>query len=167
MQKVQIPSKYQGLKSKSGQIVRNSKSQLIIHAMGEFIDYSDNKDYFAPDWLDFMGYAAHYFVTPSGVVIESLDENLCGAHAKGFNVGSIGIEFLVKGVHTYPTFIEAIKTDWATKEQFDAGVELCQELMYDWPGLENMQRHSDIDPKRKQDPGSGFDWDKFKENVYC
>lgn len=132
---------------------------IIIHAMGEYIDNGE-KDYHAKEWLDKLGLSAHYLVCPSGVIIQTRPINLIGWHAKGHNTNSVGIEFLVPGLHTYGTFLEAIKRKYLTNRQYEAGVELCASLKA--KGLTKMDRHETLDPGRKFDPGKGFPWEKFK-----
>ena len=65
---------------------------------------------------------------------------------------------MVSGVHDYSTFIQKIKEDWVTEKQFKAGVELYKHLAK-LHTIEVNQRHSDVDPARKKDPGSGFPWE--------
>lgn len=139
--------------------------QLVIHAMGEFIETNeeDGDDLFAPYYLDKVGLCAHYFVCPSGVVVQQLNRTARGAHARGFNSTSVGIEFLVPGVHTYASFVDAIVNEsWWTLDQYLAGVELARFL---WNDKLELVRHSDIAPGRKADPGPKFPWDQFVEDV--
>jgi AmpD protein len=137
--------------------------RIVVHAMGEFID-TDDVDYHAPDWLRKLGLSAHAFVTPSGVIIRSRPDGKGAYHAKGYNTDSLGVEFLVPGLHTYGTFIEAIKGPYLTNAQYDAGVELVRDWCALW-NIENIDRHSDLSPGRKADPGDGFGWDAFLRDV--
>lgn len=140
-------------------------NMLVIHAMGETIDTED-KDYPADEWLEFLGLSAHFLIKPDGSIIKLRHTKTGAWHAKGFNKNSVGIEFLVPGLHTYETFLETIQTDWVTTKQFEAGVELSKGIVdYFNMSLDKVVRHSDISPGRKKDPGSGFDWTEFKSRL--
>lgn len=136
--------------------------KIVIHAMGEYID-NGTQDYHAKEWLDKLGLSAHYLVCPSGVIIQTRQINEMAWHAKGHNTNSVGIEFLVSGLHTYGTFLEAIKKKYLTKDQLEAGIELCQSLKT--KGLSELTRHDALDPGRKFDPGRGFPWEDFKKRT--
>lgn len=147
-----IESKYGGREQ--------TPERIIIHAMGEYIDNGE-QDYHAKDWLDFLTLSVHYMVCPSGVIIQTRPIDQMAWHARGHNTGSVGIEFLVSGVHTYETLIEAIKTEYITEPQFNAGVELCNHLRAS--GIKEITRHDWLSPDRKFDPGAGFPWENFIE----
>lgn len=132
--------------------------QIITHAVGEFVVDPDRGTHWAPDYETILGLSAHYYITPSGVVIQQREDHKKAWHALGNNDGTIGIEWMVKGVHDYGTFLHKIKEDWVTEDQFNAGVELYKQIMGNH-SIEINQRHSDVDPRRKKDPGSGFPWE--------
>lgn len=133
--------------------------RIVIHAMGEFID-TDPHDYYAPEFLRKIGLSAHAFITPSGVIIKSRKCSQGAYHAKGYNVNSLGIEFLVPGVHTYSTFIETIKMPYLTSAQYQAGIDLVRHWVKEYD-IRSISRHSDLSPGRKVDPGEGFPWNRF------
>lgn len=128
---------------------------IIIHSMAEYIDHVD-RDYHAKDWLDKLGLSVHFLICPSGVILQTRNEDQVSWHAKGHNTGSIGVEFLVPGIHTYATFLEAMKRPYLTRQQLNAGVDLCEQLRE--KGITKITRHDELDPKRKSDPGKGFPW---------
>jgi AmpD protein len=96
------------------------------------------------------------------------DDDQIAWHAKGYNIDSLGIEFLVEGHHDYASFLEAIKGDYVTFDQFDAGRDAVRSWIeaYDIP-RDRVVRHSDISPGRKVDPGTGFKWQKFLDCVFA
>lgn len=154
MEIANIPSQFGG-----GQ---QSPTKIVIHAMAEYID-NGTEDYHAKEWLDKLGLSAHYLITPSGVIIQTRSIDLIGWHAKGHNTNSVGIEFLVPGLHTYGTFLEAMKKRYLSKSQLESGIELCKELKS--KGITDITRHDVLDPGRKFDPGKGFPWEDFLTQV--
>ena len=134
--------------------------------MGEWIEQG-NRDVTAWELLERLDLSAHAFVTPSGVVVRGRDDDEGAYHAKGHNRGSLGIEFLVPGVHTYATFVEAIREPYLLAGQIEAGIEQVRAWVqrYGIPSS-RVLRHSDVSPGRKHDPGAGFPWETFLTKVY-
>lgn len=145
---------------------KNTPKMIVVHCMGEFI--LDPHPIHASDFLVKLGLSAHALVTPEGDIYLCRDDDEGAYHARGYNKNSLGIEFLVKGHHDYGTFLEAIKSDYITEEQWEAGVKAVRSWVdaYDIP-RDKVVRHSDISPGRKVDPGQGFKWDKFLDKVYA
>jgi len=143
-----------------------SPRMVVIHAMGEFL--LDPNPIHATDFLEKLGLSAHALVDPNGDVYITRDDDQGAYHARGYNKESFGIEFLVEGYHTYGTFLEAIKTDWITEAQWDAGIITVKKWIsnYHIP-REKVVRHFDISPGRKVDPGTGFNWHKFLDEVFA
>lgn len=140
--------------------------RIVIHAMGEYIKETEKKGaaLFAPDYLDSVGLSAHALVSPFGTVYRCREDNEGAYHAKGFNTDSLGVEILCYGEHDYTSFSKTIKTEYIKKVQYDALVALCRE----WIKLYNIteiHRHSDLSPGRKIDPGRGFNFDKFLNDI--
>lgn len=139
--------------------------RIVIHAMGEYIDGAD-RDYTAWDYLEKLGISAHRFVTPGGLIIMSRPDHLGAWHckAKGANYDSLGIEFLVPGLHTYGSFMEAIKADWLSDLAYQAGIEQIREWKQKHQ-ITEIVAHSDLDPGKKFDPGAGFPMKKLLQDV--
>ena len=136
---------------------------IVLHAIAEFIDL-DQRDRYAPNYLEDLGISAHAFVTPTGTIIRCRNDNQGAWHAKGANTDSLGIEFLVPGVHTYATFIKAIEKPYLTRAQYKAGVKMVK-LWVDKYDIKKVVRHSDISNGRKFDPGSGYPFDQFLKDI--
>jgi AmpD protein len=135
--------------------------RLIIHAMSEYIN-----GMYADEFLASIGLSAHFLLKPNGEFIKLRKTHEKAWHAKGHNTNTIGIEVLVEGEHTYQTFLDKIKTDYVTDEQYEALIEMSNGIIeyYDME-KENVLRHSDISPERKYDPGTGFKWQYFKDQL--
>lgn len=141
----------------------NEPNRIVVHAMGENI--RDDKVYNAVEWLAKLELSAHALVTPSGDVIRCRNDDEGAWHAKSFNTNSLGIEFLVQGIHDYGSFIERIKTPWVTPAQYQAGLEQIKEWIYKF-SIERIDRHSDVSPGRKVDPGAGFPWQQLLSEIF-
>lgn len=135
--------------------------KIVIHAMSEYIN-----GMYADEFLKSVGLSAHFLLCPDGSFIKLRSTHSKAWHAKNHNTGAIGIEVLVEGSWTYDAFLERIEEDWVKESQMNSLIEMVNGIMeYYEIGKENVVRHSDIDPKRKYDPGSGFDWDYFKSKL--
>lgn len=143
---------------------RNKPKMIVVHSMGEFI--IDPHPIHATDFLIKMGYSAHALIAPDGDIYLCRDDDQGAYHARGYNTDSLGIEFLVEGEHDYGSFLEAIKDDYISLDQWDAGVDAVRSWReaYEIP-LAKIVRHSDISPGRKVDPGTGFNWEQFIEEI--
>ena len=136
---------------------------IVIHAMGEFIGGSGWEKH-AAQFLNKSGLSAHSLISPDSINYRLRKDTEGAYHAKGFNSNSLGIEFLVEGMHDYASFIETIKKPYLTDGQYLAGVEQVKEWIDKWP-ITTIVRHSDISPERKVDPGDGFPWQQFLHDV--
>lgn len=138
--------------------------RAIIHSMAEFLHY-EGKVIHATDFLEKIGLSAHILIAPNGDILRCRNNHQGAYHAKNNNENTVGAEWLVEGIHDYASFKETIKTDYLTPQQYTAGVDYIRQ---DWvinEGILNFARHSDIDPDRKVDPGDGFLWTKFLQDI--
>ena len=140
---------------------KQEPGRIVVHAMAEYID-TDDRDYDARSWLEKLGLSVHALIAPSGVVIRCRSDYQGGYHAKGYNTDSLGVEILVPGLHTYETFLDALQTPYYSTKQYSALVELVSGWRYSHAiDDEDINRHSDLSPGRKVDPGTGFPWAQF------
>jgi N-acetyl-anhydromuramyl-L-alanine amidase AmpD len=137
--------------------------RIIIHSMGEFIGEAGWQNH-AVQYLDKVGLSAHSIIAPDGVNYRCRDDNQGAYHALGHNTDTLGLEFLVEGVHTYSSFLKAISQPYLTAIQYEIGVEQVKYWIKHW-GITEVLRHSDISPERKVDPGDGYPWAMFKKDI--
>ncbi|MCK5611045.1 N-acetylmuramoyl-L-alanine amidase [Candidatus Pacearchaeota archaeon] len=140
---------------------------VVVHAIAEIVIDENGESHYCTEYLRKQGTSAHLFVTPQGTVIQSreFDQGAWHARAQGRNYNSIGIEFMVPGAHNYMSFLDAISKPYLTANQYKAGVEVCRDTLHGELGITLFEKHSKIDPARKRDPGRGFDWNRFIEDV--
>lgn len=142
----------------------NYPTLIVVHSMAEYL--LDPEPIHAAEFLEAYGLSVHALVSPNGDIFLCRDDDEGAYHARGHNTNSLGIEILVEGQHDYQSFIDTIRQpDWCPDVQFDATVEAVRRWIQGH-NISRLVRHSDISPGRKVDPGAGFDWDKFIEEVY-
>lgn len=144
--------------------------RLVVHAMANQLDYNGERLY-AASFLDKIELSAHILLPPyEPVVIRCREDIEIAWHALGFNINSIGLEFLVPDVYDYSSFLQRIREPWIrpSSSQYQLGVGVAARICNFWsiPIKEGyFDQHSDIDPSRKYDPGSGFPWNRFIKDV--
>lgn len=139
-------------------------NMIIVHAMGEYVQISDSDYEHAPDYLLKKGLSAHAMAAPDGTIYRCRPDDHGAYHALEHNTDSLGIEILVRGEHDYHSFTKAIGTHYLTDAQYAAVVWQCKEWMRKHH-ITKILRHSDVSPGRKIDPGAGFPWNKFLEDL--
>lgn len=124
---------------------------LVLHHTAQPLDVS-------LELLRFGAVSSHYVVDTNGDICRLVDEARVAWHAglswwraaHGLNATSIGVEIVNAdgNVNPYP------------RAQQDAVVALCCDILGRHPGIEprNVVAHSDIAPRRKDDPGILFFW---------
>lgn len=143
----------------------NKPNRIVVHAMGEYIN--DPSPVHAYDFLDKYGLSAHALATPGGKIIICRDDDEIAWHARGHNTNTLGIEFLVKGNHDYASFVDAIREPYITDHQWKSGIEAVRSWVDTYQiSPDRVVRHSDISPGRKVDPGRGFLFSEFIEEVF-
>jgi len=146
---------------------RQTPRRIVVHAMAYQLDYEGERLY-AAEFLDRIGLSAHMLIAPDGSLIRCREDDQAAWHAKGFNTDSLGVEVLVPGVYSYQPFVQRIAEPWPSRAQFQATLDLLRHWQFLWkigsaPG--ELDRHSDLDPGRKSDPGRGFDWVALKNRL--
>ena len=152
---------------------------IVIHSMGEYLQWK-GEWITAHDFLIALNLSVHGFIHPDGLYEPMVKSPNKAYHAgksewdglSNLNSHYLGFELLVPGKQTYDSFLKAIKEPGTYSEaQFDAALSTCKWWMdkYNIPAS-NVVRHSDCSGddvrgagKGKTDPGSAFDWDRFKE----
>lgn len=131
-------------------------AHLVLHHTAQPLDVS-------LDLLRFGKVSSHYLVDANGGIYRLVDESRVAWHAglswwgeaRGLNGTSIGIEIVNMdgNVHDY------------SAAQRVAVIELCRSILARHRGIteRNVVGHSDIAPKRKDDPGGLFFWRALAE----
>lgn len=155
---------------------------IVVHSMGEYIKDTDGSVYRARDWIKKLGYSVHSFIHTDGNVEVMKLPNQKAEHAglskhnglSKLNKYFLGFEVLVEGTHNYGTFLQKIKEDDCyTDKQFQMAVDQTEMWMKSFNILlKDVVRHSDVsgddvrgNGKGKKDPGNGFDWNRFKNEL--
>ena len=154
---------------------------IIVHSMAEYLKMPEGPMK-AHDFLKTLKLSVHGFIHPDGTY-----EKMVSSPGKAYHAGKsewnglqhlnshyLGFELLVQGEHDFGTFSKAIEEEGTyTEEQFKTSVETVKWWMneYDIPAY-NVVRHSDCSGdhvrgkgKGKTDPGSAFDWERFKKEI--
>ena len=154
---------------------------IIVHSMAEYLKMPEGPMK-AHDFLKSVKLSVHGFIHPDGTY-----EKMVSSPGKAFHSGKsewnglqhlnshyLWFELLVQGEHDFGTFSKAIEEEGTyTEEQFKTSVETVKWWMneYDIPA-DNVVRHSDCSGddvrgkgKGKTDPGSAFDWERFKKEI--
>lgn len=149
---------------------------LIVHSMAEYVSNDDERwgpvgVFPAYEWLLALNLSVHALCYPDGTIAECVPSSQMAWHAKGFNNGTLGMEFIVPGEHDYTSFLRTIgaigtmPADPYRLEQYDAGgwwfAQRARE--YDLNYTLHVTSHHRLDPQRKRDPGPVFAWALFRE----
>ncbi len=131
-------------------------AHLVLHHTAQPLDVS-------LDLLRFGRVSAHYVVDTNGDIYRLVSEDRVAWHAglswwgdaRALNATSIGIEIVNMdgNIHDYP------------EAQREAVIGLCRGILGRHPGIEprNVVGHSDVSPRRKDDPGGRFFWRALAE----
>ena len=148
-------------------------NRIIVHSMAESVPWDadmvanygfpedEGRPVDAVTLLDRLGLSAHIIVPPAGNPIRLRRDNEIAWHAKGHNFGTLGIEFLVPGCWSYTNWRSRIdEIGWLPDPAFESGAAVIADWLNQWD-VRSIDRHSDIDPERKADPGNGFPWQRL------
>ena len=139
---------------------------IVVHAMGEFINGDGWRDHAVQFLRTAKPYplSAHSLVAPDGTNYRCRLDTECAYHAGGYNKNTLGIECLVAGEHNYGSFVSTISKPYLANDQYNEVVRQAREWLELWP-IKKIVRHSDLSPERKVDPGDGFPWQDFLNDV--
>jgi N-acetyl-anhydromuramyl-L-alanine amidase AmpD len=152
----------------------------LWHSMGEYIKTDAGRTY-AVDFINKIGLSAHAYITPAGLIINSVPTDKVAYHAGksvfggnyNLNWTFLGCEFLVGGTHTYGMFLRKINaTDGLTytEAQYEAGGFLYAKWAKTYPKItrDRIVGHRIVagddvrgSGKGKRDPGPAFDQARF------
>ena len=94
-------------------------TKCIIHAMGEYIKSPDSDVILhASDFLKEVGLSAHLLICPDGAIFQTRRFHERAYHALDHNDKTIGIEFLVEGIHDDSSCKRKIAKPYLTHIQY-------------------------------------------------
>jgi len=161
--------------------IRKETIGSVLHSVSEYI-IRPGHDRFCTDFIDMLGLSVHAYIMPDGLIARSLGEHLIAHHAGEsmvqvdgkehwfLNRSTLGAEFVVEGHYDLGSFHKQIrKSEAYTEEQYRSGGWLYAgwALEYNFT-RQDVWGHSFVagdgvrgDGRGKQDPGRGFDRDRF------
>ncbi len=151
------------LVSKHGHYNFDDPDKIIIHAIAEYYFGTHGRIFSADEYLKREQMSMHSIITPSGINFRLRNDDQCAWHTKHHNKVAFGIAFLVPGVHTDESLREAIKDDYVSIPQYDAGFEQVGQWLDTYQVIEKLDKHSDLSDE--PDPGYGFPWDEFNKDL--
>lgn len=127
---------------------------IVIHHSGNH----DTKEKIKQLHIEEYGWddiGCHYMISREGYILDGRPVHQIGAHVKGFNQDSIGIDFLGN-----------FDIDKPTDSQSLAMLKFIKALMkkYNIP-IENIKAHKDFPGVKKSCPGKNFNIQEFKEKL--
>lgn len=154
---------------------------IVIHSMTEKIEW-EGEVITAKELLNKLGYSAHALVHPNGRTETLYTTDKKTEHAgkskhnglENLNSYFLGVEVLVEGVNNYSEFVRKIqKEETFTDAQIRTTTILTRMWMDEYRiRPRDVVRHSAVagddvrgQGKGKVDPGTGFPWKTFKENI--
>ena len=149
---------------------------ICLHSIGEWIHLDlkiakqlgiEKRDYYCIEFLEAIGYSAHGVISPNGLFIKCRETRQGAFHAKNFNEDSLGLEFMVPGLHTLATMHRVIENPWLPDPEFTTGVEVVRGWKDEYNiRVQEIYTHEQLSPERKKDPGAGFPLEPFLKSVY-
>jgi N-acetyl-anhydromuramyl-L-alanine amidase AmpD len=147
---------------------------IVIHAVGQYLDWGRFEvnrygvGYIGeriPCWEYWKrsGLSYHEVSFPDdGRVYLCRRLNQGAYHAKGFNESAVGLAAAIRGAFNSRILREKMhEPDWATPAQI-AALGYRAAIVESFHGRRmKVVGHGQIDPDRRQDPGRGFDWERF------
>lgn len=133
--------------------------------MGEWVRGDDGVIRHCTDLLRELELSVHGFCLPDGRIVESVAIGRVARHARDYNDRSIGLEFVVEGLHDEDSLTRAMANVDASPYrpvQYEAAARWFR-CHADALALDAscFRTHGELDPQRKTDPGAAFDHDAF------
>ena len=154
---------------------------IIVHSMTELIEW-EGETITARQLLENLKLSVHALIHPDGTIEEIIPASQKAAHAgksvhnglNNLNSFFLGYEILVPGKNDFGSFSKKIQEPGCyTDAQMEAAVKLTRDWMAEFDiKKKDVVRHSDVSGddvrgagKGKTDPGAGFDWEGFLDQL--
>lgn len=147
---------------------------IVIHAVGQYLDWGrwevgrygvGHVGERIPCWEYWRrsGLAYHEVSFPDDGRVFLCRRLSQGAyHAKGYNRRSVGLSAAIRGAYNRRILHEKMhQPGWATAQQIEALAYRAANAEAFHGRRMKIVGHGGIDPDRREDPGRGFDWERF------